>query len=64
MQLSTYEHFADRDPLGRVVLERMLVGVSTRRYRRTPEPIGEEVEIRAPVDVEKLGVAHVREAHP
>jgi len=43
----TYEHFADRDPLGRVVLERMLAGVSTRRYRRTQEPVGEQVETRA-----------------
>jgi len=41
--LQTYEHFADRDPLARVVLERMLAGVSTRRYRRTQEPVGEEV---------------------
>ena len=47
MHLSTYEHFADRDPLGRVVLERMLAGVSTRRYRRTQEPVGEQVETRA-----------------
>jgi putative transposase len=47
VQLSTYEHFADRDPLARVVLERMLAGVSTRRYRRTQEPVGEQVEIRA-----------------
>ena len=31
----------------RVVLERMLAGVSTRRYRRTQEPVGEQVEIRA-----------------
>jgi putative transposase len=45
--LSTYEHFADRDPLRRVVLERMLAGVSTRRYRRTQEPVGEQVEVRA-----------------
>ncbi len=45
--LGTYEHFADRDPLGRVVLERMLAGVSTRRYRRTQEPVGEEIEVRA-----------------
>jgi putative transposase len=45
--LVTYEHFADRDPLGRVVLERMLAGVSTRRYRRTQEPVGEEVETNA-----------------
>src|SRR5205814_979556 len=47
VQLSTYEHFADRDPLRRVVLERMLAGVSTRRYRRTQEPVGEEVEVQA-----------------
>jgi putative transposase len=42
--LGTYEYFADRDP---VVLERMLAGVSTRRYPRTQEPVGEDVESRA-----------------
>jgi hypothetical protein len=47
IRLATYEHFADRDPLRRVVLERMLAGVSTRRYRRTQEPVGEEVEQQA-----------------
>jgi len=45
--LTTYEHFADRDPLTRAVLERMLAGVSTRRYRRTQEPVGEQVEQEA-----------------
>jgi putative transposase len=45
--LGTYQHFADRDPLARVVLERMLAGVSTRRYRRTQEPVGEQVEAKA-----------------
>jgi putative transposase len=45
--LATYEHFADRDALSRVVLERMLAGVSTRRYPRTQEPVGEQVEIRS-----------------
>ncbi len=40
----TYEHFANRDQLSRVVLERMLAGVSTRRYRRLQEPVGEQVE--------------------
>src|ERR1039458_5421863 len=45
--LGTYQHFADRDPLGRVVPERMLAGVSTRRYRRTQEPVGQQVETRA-----------------
>jgi len=47
VELATYQHFADRDPLARVVLERMLAGVSTRRYRRTQEPVGEEVETNA-----------------
>jgi putative transposase len=42
--LDTYQHFADRDPLTGVVLERMLAGVSTRRYRRAQEPVGSEVE--------------------
>ena len=40
----TYEHFASRDQLTAVVLERMLAGVSTRRYRRLQEPVGEQVE--------------------
>lgn len=41
--LGTYEYFADRDPLTRVVLEQMLAGVSTRRFARTREPVGEQV---------------------
>ena len=39
----TYAHFADRDPLTRVVLEQMLAGVSTRRFARTREPVGQDV---------------------
>jgi putative transposase len=45
--LETYEHFADRDPLEGVVLERMLAGVSTRKYGRAQEPVGEQVETDA-----------------
>ena len=45
--LASYEHFADRDQLEEVVLERMLAGVSTRRYRRAQEPVGVEVETDA-----------------
>jgi putative transposase len=45
--LQTYEHFADRDQLRGVVLERMLAGVSTRQYRRAQEPVGEQVETDA-----------------
>ncbi len=44
VELQTYRHFADRDALTAVVLERMLAGVSTRRYARTGEPVGSEVD--------------------
>lgn len=44
VSLATYEHFADRDPLTRMVFERMLAGVSTRNYARTGEPVGSDVE--------------------
>jgi putative transposase len=37
VRLQTYEHFASRDALARVVMERMLASVSTRRYARTGE---------------------------
>jgi len=43
-RLRTCEYFADRDPLSRSVLERMLAGVSARRYCRTHEPVDAEVE--------------------
>ncbi len=62
----TYEHFASRDPLSRVVLERMLAGVSTRRYRRLQEPVGEQVEQQARSTsksaVSRTFVARTREA--
>jgi putative transposase len=45
--LETYRHFADRDPLTRLVCEQMLAGVSTRRFDRTREPVGGEVEAEA-----------------
>jgi putative transposase len=41
--LETYAHFAARDRLTDVMLERMLAGVSTRRYARTGEPVGAEI---------------------
>src|SRR4051794_24868733 len=37
--LAAYAHFAARDRLSDVMLERMLAGVSTRRYARTGEPV-------------------------
>src|SRR4051794_39391420 len=44
VELGTYAHFASRDPLAEVMLERMLAGVSTRRYARTGEPVGAEID--------------------
>ena len=42
--LASYEHFAARDPLTELVFERMLAGVSTRRYARINEPVGSEID--------------------
>src|SRR3954449_6472817 len=42
--LESYAHFAARDQLADVMLERMLVGVSTRRYARTGEPVGSAID--------------------
>src|SRR5215204_5515712 len=44
VELGTYAHFASRDPLADAMLERMLAGVSTRRYARTGEPVGSEID--------------------
>jgi putative transposase len=44
VELATYRHFAARDQLADVMLERMLAGVSTRRYARTGEPVGADLE--------------------
>jgi putative transposase len=40
----TYGYFADRDPLTRAVMDRMLAGVSTRKFAVVGEPVGSEVE--------------------
>jgi len=44
VELQTYAHFAARDRLSDVMLERMLAGVATRRYARTGEPVGTDIE--------------------
>ena len=44
LAVRSYEYFADRDPLTRAVMDRMLAGVSTRRFADVGEPIGSEVE--------------------
>jgi putative transposase len=44
VELGTYAHFAARDRLTDVMLQRMLAGVSTRRYAGTGEPIGTDID--------------------
>jgi putative transposase len=44
LPLQTYEYFADRDPLTRAVMDRMLAGVSTRKFAAVGEPVGLGVE--------------------
>ena len=44
LPVASYEYFAARDPLQRAVMDRMLAGVSTRKFARVGEPVGEQVE--------------------
>ena len=44
LPVRTYEYFAERDPLTRAVMDRMLAGVSTRKFAVVGEPVGSEVE--------------------
>ena len=44
LPVASYEYFADRDPLTRAVMDRMLAGVSTRKFARVGEPVGEQVQ--------------------
>jgi putative transposase len=44
--LPTFQTMAHRDPLDRRVVEQMLVGVATRQYARSLEPISAEIESR------------------
>jgi putative transposase len=45
--LASYEYFASRDVLQQVVMDRMLAGVSTRRFEQVGEPVGSKVEQRS-----------------
>jgi putative transposase len=44
LRVQSYEFFADRDPLTRAVMDRMLCGVSTRKFAEVGEPVGTDVE--------------------
>lgn len=45
--LDSYAEFSSRDLLERVALERMLAGISARRYDRAAEPVGADVEAQS-----------------
>ena len=47
LPVPAYEVFNDTEPLGRMAMERMLAGVSTRRYPIALEPVGQGIEDRA-----------------
>ena len=40
LPVQTHEYFADRDPLTRAVMDRMLAGVSTRKFEQVGECVG------------------------
>ena len=44
LPVQSYGYFADRDPLTRAVMDRVLTGVSTRKFARVGEPVGADVE--------------------
>ena len=44
--LPAWAHFSDEDPLDRRAVEQMVIGVSTRKYRRSLEELGDEVKAR------------------
>jgi putative transposase len=46
VSLPTFQTMAATDPLDRRVVEQMLVGVATRQYARSLEPLGPEMETR------------------
>ena len=47
LPVPAYELFSGTELLGRLAMERMLAGLSTRRYRTGLEPVGEQVEATA-----------------
>src|SRR3954465_6823029 len=47
LSVQTDAFFADRDPLTRAVMDRMLAGVSTRKFAQVGEPVGLGVETEA-----------------
>lgn len=64
VELETYRHVADRDLLGRVVVERMLAGASCRRYLEGAGAGGQRDRSAGALDLEVGDLARVRGARP
>jgi hypothetical protein len=47
LPVAAYELFSQTEVLGRMAMERMLAGLSTRRYPAGLEPVGQKVEASA-----------------
>ena len=45
VSLPSWREWSSRDPLGQRAVEQMVVGVSTRRYRRSLEPLPQSVQV-------------------
>jgi transposase-like protein len=58
LPVATYGYFADRDPLTRAVMDRMLAGVSTRKFAGAGERVGFEVE-QASISTSKSTVSEL-----
>src|SRR3712207_4355420 len=58
LPVKTYAYVADRDPLTRAVMDRMLAGVSTRKFAPVGEPVGMGVET-ASTATSKTSVAEI-----
>src|SRR5450631_321763 len=58
LPVSSYEYFTTRDPLQRAVMAGLLAGVSTRKFARVGEPVGETVE-RAATSTRKSTVSEM-----
>jgi hypothetical protein len=54
LPVSSYEYFADRDPLTRAVMDRMLAGVSTRKYAVVGEPVEQQATATSKSTVSEL----------
>ena len=64
LPVAAYELFSDTEVLGRMALDRMLAGLSTRHYRVGLEPVGARTEQAATATSQLGRVAPVRRPDP